>query len=245
MSSLKIPRLVGSTNKRDNQLLIFCDASMKAYATVIYLRMKEGTKSQTKLLFSKMRLVPTARGKKGKQSKHLTIPRLELLAMLIGVRAANFVMKELRMEISKRILWSDSQCVLHWLKTRKPLSVFVENRVKEILMEKNITFRYIVANQNPSDIATRGSSVSQINQSTLWWHGPSWLQNDDSSWPVWNLSDITPEVLNQVQSETRECKLVIEVSNIAGVNNNKQDQKEIALLFGVDEKCYSSLRRLL
>ena len=60
-----------------------------------------------------------------------------------------------------------------------------------------------------------------------------------------NLSDITPEVLNQVQSETRECKLVIEVSNIAGVNNNKQDQKEIALLFGVDEKCYSSLRRLL
>ena len=56
---------MGNTNNGDNQLLIFCDASMKAYATVLYLRIKEGTKFQTNLLFSKMCLVPTARGKKG------------------------------------------------------------------------------------------------------------------------------------------------------------------------------------
>ena len=128
---------MGDAQGTDYQLLIFCDASVKAYAAVVYLRFKDGTNFQTNLLFAKMRLVPVGR----KSSlKHLTIPRLELLAMLIGVRVANFIVKELRIKISERILWSDSQCVLHWLKTSKPLSVFVENRIREICMEKDITF---------------------------------------------------------------------------------------------------------
>ena len=57
----------------------------------------------------------------------------------------------------------------------KPLAVFIENCVKEILMEKDTSFRYIASEQNPADIAMRGSVVSEIKQSTLWWHGPSWL----------------------------------------------------------------------
>ena len=101
-------------------------------------------KFQVNLLFSKMRLVPITRKKK-KNLKDITIPRLELLAVLIGVRAANFLIKELGVNVFKRILWSDSQCVLHWLKTRKPLSLFDENRVKEILVEKDISIRYIVS----------------------------------------------------------------------------------------------------
>ena len=68
ISSLKISRFVGENiNKRNNQLLIFCDASTKAYATLLYLRLENG---QTNLLFSKMRLVP----KKRKQSQLITIP---------------------------------------------------------------------------------------------------------------------------------------------------------------------------
>ena len=58
---------------------------------------------QTNIPFSKLCLLPTRRGKK-KQLKHLTVPRLELLAMLIGVRAANFVQRELRVEISEKIV---------------------------------------------------------------------------------------------------------------------------------------------
>ena len=50
----------------------------------------------------------------------------------------------------------------------KPLAMFIENRVKEILMEKYISFPYIVLEQNPADIATRGSVVSEIKQSTVW-----------------------------------------------------------------------------
>ena len=85
------------------------------------------------------------------------ILRLELLAVLIGVKAANVLLRELEMIISKRILCFDSQFVLHWLKTRIPLSMFVESCVKEILKE-DILFRYILPEQNPADIATRGSN---------------------------------------------------------------------------------------
>ena len=95
---------------------------MKAYAASVYLRIKEKTGIKTHLMFSKMRLVPV---NKGKGRKELTIPSLELLAVIIGIRAANFVTKQLRLKITDRILWTDSQCVLYWLKTRKLLSVFV------------------------------------------------------------------------------------------------------------------------
>ena len=49
-------------------------------------------------------------------------------------------MKVLGVNVSKQILWTNSQCVLHWLRTKKPLAVFIENRGKEILMEKDISF---------------------------------------------------------------------------------------------------------
>ena len=44
LSNLQISQFVGNVNNGDNQLLIFCDASMKANATVLCLRIKEGTK---------------------------------------------------------------------------------------------------------------------------------------------------------------------------------------------------------
>ena len=169
---IKIPRFVGIVDKSATyQLLVFCDASIKAYAASVYLRIKDEAGVKTHLMFSKMRLVPM---NKGERRKELTIPRLELLAVLIGIRAANFVTKDLRLKITDRILWTDSQSVLYWLKTKKPLSVFVENRIREIKLEEDVTFRYVPTLHNPSDYATRGLSVQEIMCSSLWWHGPSW-----------------------------------------------------------------------
>ena len=84
------------------------------------------------------------------------------MAVLVGVRATNFLVKVLEVAVSEQILWTDSQCVLHWLRVKKPLAVFIENCVEEILMEKDISFQYIVLEQNPAGIATRGSVVSEI-----------------------------------------------------------------------------------
>ena len=94
--------------------------------------------------------------------KDITLQRLKLLAITIGIRAANFVASELKITSLNRVLWTDSTCVLHWLKTSKPLSLFVENRVKEILKETDVTFRYMPSNENPVDFPTRGLSYRTI-----------------------------------------------------------------------------------
>ena len=117
----------------------------------------------------------------------MTLPRLELLAVLI-VRATKFVTSELKVPVSKRTILSDSQCVLHGMRTNKPLPVFVQNRLDEIRLEEDIVFGYIPSEQNPADFATRGLSVMEIIGLDLWWHGPAWLKEDKSCWPNWNLS---------------------------------------------------------
>ena len=67
----------------------------------------------------------------------MTLPRLELLAVVIRVRVINFVTSELKLLITKRMLFTDSECVLHWIKTTKQLPVFIQNRIGEIRKLEN------------------------------------------------------------------------------------------------------------
>ena len=60
---LDIPHFVGIKDGGTHQLLVFCDASLVCYATAVYLRITDGSIVRTNLVFSKMRLVPTGKGK--------------------------------------------------------------------------------------------------------------------------------------------------------------------------------------
>ena len=99
----------------------------------------------------------------------MTVLRLELLAVLIGVRALKSTLREMNLPIKVKILYTDSQCVLHWLQTKKPLSVCL---LKEIESLEGLTFRYIPKQENSADLATRGKSPSGLTYS-LWWNGPT------------------------------------------------------------------------
>lgn len=55
-------------------------------------------------MFAKSRIAPI---------KGITILRLQLLAILIGVRAAKFVLSQLELKNISVMLWSDSKCALH------------------------------------------------------------------------------------------------------------------------------------
>ena len=109
------------------------------------------------LIFSKARVAP---------KEELTLPRLELLRTLISKRSTHFVKTHLDVPTPKTILWTDSQCILHWLKTKKLLSVFVENRLKEI-RNGNITLRLVISEDNPADLATRGIFAQELSESQL------------------------------------------------------------------------------
>ena len=169
-------RYVGIVDDSSYDLFIFCDASIKAYATAIYLRIQ----SQVNLVFSKMRLATKGLDAK-KKMKEITVTR------------------ELQSSVSslKRTLMTDSTCVLYWLKTNKLLPLFVENRVKEILKEKDVVCQYVSSDQNPADIPTRWMTVAEISQSKLWWSGPEWLKLPQSLWPKWNLPAFTLDSLEE------------------------------------------------
>ena len=66
------------------------------YATVIYLHIEHQNNVKVNLVFLKLRLVSVVKGKGRRPKKEITLPRLELMAVTIGVRAANFVTKELK-----------------------------------------------------------------------------------------------------------------------------------------------------
>ena len=71
---------------------------------------QENGQTITNLIFSKSRIAPL---------KEISLPRLELLAVLIVTRSINFTTQSFQLEIHKKTLWTDSQCVLHWLSQRR------------------------------------------------------------------------------------------------------------------------------
>ena len=66
------------------QLHIFCDSSTKAYEAVAYLRGITESGPQSTLLMAKSRVAPV-------KQKTFSIPRLELLAALLGARLSQYI----------------------------------------------------------------------------------------------------------------------------------------------------------
>ncbi|KAK3754172.1 hypothetical protein QZH41_007960 [Actinostola sp. cb2023] len=153
----------------------FADASEKAYAGVVYVRLEtDDEQVKTCMVMSKSKLAPL---------KRLTLPRLELMAALITARLARYVIKALNLQANSVYLWTDSMIVLQWIcgypNDWKP---FVCNRVQEIqqLFEPEC-WRHCSSVDNAADQASRGSSLSDLQEK--WWTGPSWLTGHQSKWP--------------------------------------------------------------
>ena len=111
LTHVQVPRCYHSPGKKPFicQLHGFCDASEKAYATVIYLRTvyTDGSVDLC-LVSSKTRVAPT---------KRQTIPRLELLGAVILARLMNAVHVALRAYLPdlRLFYWTDSYTTLCWI----------------------------------------------------------------------------------------------------------------------------------
>lgn len=204
-------------------LVVFCDASKKAYATEIYLSIEYQDSAKVNLVYSKLRLVSVDTRKGEGPKKEITLPCLELLAVTIGVCAANFVTRELKIPSLKQTIWTDSTCVLCWLRTDKLLSLFVENRLKEIKKQGDVFYRRL--------------TVPELEQSRLWWNGPEWLLSSRDSWSKWQ----PPQpMLQDVEEETKTARVLYEC-----VVTAHHGQEEMFSVCGIEEKKYSLLRKLL
>uniref|UniRef100_A0A183BUB6 Integrase catalytic domain-containing protein n=1 Tax=Globodera pallida TaxID=36090 RepID=A0A183BUB6_GLOPA len=174
---IDLPRRAIPSADSELELHTFVDASNYCFAAAVYVRAQSPTQTSAHLMFSKSRLKPK------KAAKALTIPRMEMLAILTGVRAMAFVAKELKKPITACHLWSDSQIALAWVNSSDPQPVFVERRLHEIRQHAHVLFHYVRTDQNPSDIATRGANPTELRAKPLWWEGPNWLCWPSRDWP--------------------------------------------------------------
>ncbi|UYV71706.1 hypothetical protein LAZ67_9000089, partial [Cordylochernes scorpioides] len=175
-------------------LHIFCDASQFAYATCIFLRIEKEDRVDIQLIQARTRVAPL---------KKLTIPRLELLACLIGARLAANVIQDLEFEEIPRFYWTDSTNALCWIQREDNWAAFVMNRVKEIHnLSSPESWRHIPGRLNPADLPSRGCSAETLKE-TRWWEGPAWLKVSQEEWPK---TAIIPD-LEIVYSERRKTIL--------------------------------------
>ena len=162
LSTITVPRQCVS-----NAVAMRCyvDASSSACCACIYLVSQKG---ETRLFVAKTRLAPV--------KQKLSIPRLELVAAVLGVRLYTFVNNSLAHLMTEKLpvtFYSDSQDVLYWLQQRRPTKLFVANRVNEILKTTLVnSWFYIRSESNPADLGTRGINCKALVDSTLWWEGP-------------------------------------------------------------------------
>ena len=126
---------------------------------------------QSSLVISKVRVAPV---------KGLSIPRLELLAAVLGSRLLSSVENAFHGVIQfKHYCWTDSLNTLYWI--RQPghnWKIFIQRRIAEIYQHTAPTdWLKVPGDQNPSDLVTRGISAEVLAQSKVWLRGPSLLKS--------------------------------------------------------------------
>ncbi|UYV76477.1 hypothetical protein LAZ67_14000520 [Cordylochernes scorpioides] len=194
----RIPRYICVGWAESLELHVFCDASKEAFATVAYMRsqMKEGVKLS--FIWSKARVAPLGK---------ISIPRLELMACLIGARLAGCILESLTVRC-QLYLWTDSSTALSWIRKNCNWNIFVKNRVDEIQKTTKVSnWRFVPGFKNPADLPSRGSKIGQFLRSK-WWEGPDWLRLSREFWPSEEPIIDETEVLKE-QRKTTLVEIVI------------------------------------
>ncbi|XP_076658785.1 uncharacterized protein LOC143362467 [Halictus rubicundus] len=181
---LLVPRWLGIRDHGEEcELHGFADASTRAYAAVVYLRLT-GRVGPVKviILATKSKVSPV---------KTLSVPRLELSAAVLLSRLMKRVIVDLDLQSAPVHAWSDSTVTLAWL-SKHPATwqTFVANRVAEVHSNlPNAKWHYVMSQDNPADCASRGLTPTELRDHSLWWNGPAWLQSPSAVWPITPIQD--------------------------------------------------------
>ncbi|XP_026465156.1 uncharacterized protein LOC113367788 [Ctenocephalides felis] len=111
--------------------------------------------------------------------KNITLPRLELCAAQLLANLAQITKRALNIAFDKEFYWSDSTITLSWIRSPSyKWKTFVANRVSDIQTKTDANnWLHVRSEDNPADLISRGCYTHDLLNSSLWWAGPSWLQN--------------------------------------------------------------------
>jgi hypothetical protein len=211
LNQIKIPRkVIGSKSYHRIELHGFSDASEKSYGACVYIRIiPTNGPVESNLLCSKNKVAPL---------KTVSIPRLELSAALLLAKLVAKLKTTLNTTFDQCVYWTDSTIVLSWLQLQpSSLKTFVANRVSQI---QSLTdpkeWCHVPSEQNPADILSRERTPHQLNQSSLWWHGPQFLNGPEhfSIKNKWNPTSVENSTIPEIKTS---CCLLV---NAADTDNS-------------------------
>ena len=200
LPNLRFPRCVIPQRFSDGtvQLQFFCDASEKGYGVSCYIRtISQQGEVYVTLLTSKARLAPITQ---------CTIPRLELMAAVEGVRLDGVIVRELDVTRScdlASVFWTESRIVLSYIMSESlRFQVFVGNRVSFIREYTSPEqWRHTEGKLNPAYILSRGCMWDSLPD--VWAEVPAFLRDYKSTWPPWESTEVPnddPEIKRTVTS---------------------------------------------
>lgn len=196
----------------------FCDASIMAYAAVVYLRNIDVQGNiHVNLIAAKTKVAPTMQ---------VSIPRLELMGAVLLSKLIVEVAKVLKINENNIHAWTDSTVVLAWLSCHPSRwTTFIGNRTSQILSQMNNNqWAHVQSTHNPADVASRGLKPSELSYNDLWIQGPSWLREPQIHYT-------RPKSLSTDLEQKK-------IKSHVGLNNNTDDEDHLWTKF-------SSLQRLV
>ena len=231
VSRLQFPRWVDFDSNEPVYLHVFTDASKSVIGAVAYLT--QGNKSV--LVGSKSKLAP-----RGKQK--LTIPQLELNAMLLGAQFCENTLCIVRKDLpdARVRLWTDSEIALFWLSSTRKLKQFVQNKVDAIRSKFEAScWGHTPSQDNPADLVSRGCSAKTLENSTLWHKGPSWVCHK-SSWPQWPKSAVTSATVMTAVTEQQLPTQDATICNVIDIGKFNYYSRLLNTSVYVNRFCYST-----
>ncbi|XP_078495844.1 uncharacterized protein LOC144751858 [Ciona intestinalis] len=113
-----------------------------------------------------------------------SIPRLELAAAVLAVKADKWLRSQLNFPNCESIFWTDSCAVRQSIcNVGKRFHTFVANRLAKIHRQTVPSqWKHVNSKLNPADIASRGMSVQNLIKSR-WLKGPTFLWQTEEFWP--------------------------------------------------------------
>ena len=179
LSGVQVPRCYRVNEKRvaATSIHTMVDASLLAYAAVSYVRHEyEDGEVTVQFAAAKAKVAPT---------KATTVPRLELMAAVLGLRLARKVSELLDIPFENCTLWTDSKDVICWIQGQsRRYKTFVANRVLEIHEKSNPRqWRHVPTELNCADDATRGLHARVLTIEHRWFRGPEFLYENEGGWP--------------------------------------------------------------
>ena len=162
LTTVRFPRCLSPrSDVEKRELHVFADASQEAYGAVVYsVNTYSNGEVSSILIASKSRVAPV---------KSVSIPRMELLAVVLGVKLLLAVTQALKAPITRSILWSDSMNVLFWIKSfSRNFKPFVGNRISFIQEHTDPSqWFHVPTGLNPADAVSTGAKTDLAKGSYL------------------------------------------------------------------------------